>query len=350
MQDAGKMNNVKRSLAAFIGRLRAEDSVALIGYSDDARVLEPCHQLGDGRWLRESIERLEPHGATNLHGGLMLGFRELANEREPGRKGTSQRVMLLTDGIANRGVTDPEQILRDAQRYTSEGMDLSTIGVGQDLNTDLLDRLARGGHGLFHFIADAKDIDKVFVAEFASLMAPVARSVHMSVDLPSWVDVEQVYGGNAITGGTGFTLELPDLNRGVTGIVLAKVRARAGSRSRDALRADARLEYRTADSGTRRSATATAETEVRNGARDPLADPEVKKNATIAELAQGLHDMAERAQARRWSEADRCVRAPIDAARQRFPDGGDADLQKVLTMALDHRRTLQNYLDRFRDF
>ena len=72
-------------------------------------------------------------------------------------------VILLTDGIANVGVTEPERIASDSKRENSEGVDLSTIGVGTDFNRELLAKLAKSGRGQFHFVADEKDIDKVFV-------------------------------------------------------------------------------------------------------------------------------------------------------------------------------------------
>ncbi|HLQ37801.1 MAG TPA: VWA domain-containing protein, partial [Planctomycetota bacterium] len=154
MQDQGKMDQVQRGLALMVDRLRPGDRVALVAYDDEARLERASQVLGDGRWLRRAIQDLHPGGSTNLHAGLMLGLHEV---QEHQRQGGSNRVILLTDGIANRGVVDPERILDDARTVVGHGIDLSTIGVGRDLNTDLLDKLARGGHGLFHFVADGKD-------------------------------------------------------------------------------------------------------------------------------------------------------------------------------------------------
>lgn len=71
------------------------------------------------------------------------------------RKDATNRVLLLTDEIANRGVTESEKLARDSMRFSDEGIDLSTIGVGMGLNQDLLRQLAKSGRGLFHFVADA---------------------------------------------------------------------------------------------------------------------------------------------------------------------------------------------------
>jgi len=144
MDEANKLTAVKQALQAFVGTLRPADRVALVTYDNEAVLAQPSRSVDDGHWLRSAIARIETGGGTNLHAGLMLGLREVAAHA---RAETSNRVLLLTDGIANQGVTDPERILADARSYTAEDVDLSTIGVGHNLDTALLDRLARGGRG-----------------------------------------------------------------------------------------------------------------------------------------------------------------------------------------------------------
>src|SRR5262245_56715093 len=162
MAEAGKMTAVQAGLRAFVERLRADDQIALVTFSTEAKTLEKLRRRGDGRWLLDAIARLTPDGNTNLHAGLMLGLDELAR----GDAGTTdRRVIVLTDGIANTGVTAPDQIVGDATRRAGTTIDISTIGVGQNLDVPLLQRVADGCRGLFHFVADATDVQKVFVAE-----------------------------------------------------------------------------------------------------------------------------------------------------------------------------------------
>jgi hypothetical protein len=354
MRDEGKLDAVKRALAAFLDRLRPQDEIALVTFDSEARVVAGRRPRDDGAWLRRAIAGLEPGSGTNLHGGLMLGLREIGTRPRPG---ASHRVLLLTDGIANQGVTDPEEILRDARKYTDDDIDLSTIGVGSDLNTQLLERLARGGHGLSHFVASAADIDKVFVQESEALVAPVARHVRLRIELPPGLHVEQVYGHDWRADGDDFgdrgrtralCIDLPNLNRGVTGVVMLTCRGD----DRDSGRGDrvrARCDYRRAGSDAERHVEAVAELAERR-AGDGGADVEVKKNFAIAVLAQGLHDMAAQADKQRWVDADRALRQALTCARELFPHDDDADVQRVRTMAEDNARTLRRYVDRFRDY
>ena len=83
----------------------------------------------------------------------MLGYRQV---RKHGETDTIRRVILLTDGIANRGVIDAATIAKDSKAHNAKGIGLSTIGVGMNFNRDLLATLAKSGRGVFHFVADDK--------------------------------------------------------------------------------------------------------------------------------------------------------------------------------------------------
>src|SRR5262249_13099923 len=162
MADADKISRVKSALLALVSRLRDTDTLSIVVFDTDAQVLLPARSLTDRGYIKQLIMDIVPGGSTNIHAGLMLGYSEV---RKNYQENATNRVILLTDGIANRGETDPEKIARDSQRFNDQGIDLSTIGVGLDLNKDLLRELAKSGRGLFHFVADTEDIEKVFIKE-----------------------------------------------------------------------------------------------------------------------------------------------------------------------------------------
>lgn len=347
MEAAGKLDEVRRGLLALAERLRRDDRVALVTFDDQAQVRCPLRVLGDGQWFRAAVERLAPGSSTNLHGGLMLGLRELG--RETSSRGVARRVILLTDGIANRGETDPTAILRDAIGYTDDGVDLTTIGVGAELNADLLDRLARGGRGLFHFVADARDIAKVFVDEVEMLIAPVARRPVLRVELPPDLEFERSYGHAVRRCDDGaLEIQLPDMNRGMTSVVLLECRA-GEVRPEQSLSVRVGLRARAVDGGVL-DLLGHATLRGADFGGDPLVDEEVAKNHTIAVLAQGMHRMAQFAELQRWADADRALCAAIDGARRRLPSCEDPDVGRVLEMAEGHARTLRRYVDRFGDY
>ncbi|MCA8975051.1 MAG: VWA domain-containing protein [Planctomycetes bacterium] len=353
MAEANKLDQVKAALAAFVGKLRPADRVALITYDNEPTLAQRSRSVDDARWLRDAIARIETGGGTNLHGGLMLGLREVSANA---RSDSSNRVLLLTDGIANRGVTDPERILADAREFTAEDVDLSTIGVGRNLDIALLDRLARGGRGLFHYVADAVDVQKVFVEEHEGLVASVARRVQLRFQLPRELEFVRAVGHHCVRScyetersrsGDGVTIDLPNQNRGATGVVMVVCRVAGDCPLDSTVHVPGELSYQGAAG--QRSIQVDETLTLSRRRCELLRDPEVRKNHTIAVLAEGMHEMARQAECRRWADADRALRRALEFSREQFASDDDVDVARVRRMALDQDRTLQRYVDRFRD-
>lgn len=346
MAERGKMSQVHRGLRKFVERLRPDDRVGVVAFATEARIVTPLRRRGDGHWLKDTIAELEPRGGTNLHAGLMLGLGQL-RDGDLGKR--SRRVVLLTDGIANEGVTEPSEIAGDARERAAERIDISTIGVGRNLDTALLGRLAETNRGLFHFVADEQDVAKVFVQEADSLLVPAARDVELTIELPRGIASAQVLGGRAEVDGQTLSLRMPDLNAGATGVVM--LRCKLAEHARGPMRVTTRLTYRSP--GKQRQAARTVErasTELWVGEKPAgsAIDQEVRKNAAIAVLAHGLRKMAKRSDSRRWADASRVLRSATEAAHRLYP-GKDDDVQRVRDIAAGHQKTLRGYVDRFRN-
>jgi Ca-activated chloride channel homolog len=288
MADDGKMETVHKGLRKLVERLRPEDRLGIVGWSDEAQVVLPLARVGDGGAARRAIEELQPTGRTNLEAGLRRAFELLRSDE--GRPGTARRVILLTDGIANEGITDPEEILAGSRCFRERGLDLATIGVGADLNHELLTRLARGGHGLYHFVSDLRDLERVFVEDLQALVVPVASRVRLDVELPCGLRVDKVYGHPFERTRSGFTVRLDDLNGGMTQVVIARLDA--GSPPAGELRVGARLSFEEAGRDGRRTCSDATTLRLDRCDDAPEIDPEVKKNVAIALLADALHEAA----------------------------------------------------------
>ncbi|MBN1316379.1 MAG: VWA domain-containing protein, partial [Anaerolineales bacterium] len=178
MNDNDKMPYLKESMEIFLQSLDADDIVSIVGYNDKASVLLSAQKVGNRYWLQDVIDCIRPGGSTNLHAGLMEGFKQVDANYDIRR---NNRVILLTDGIANRGVTDPDRIAADALSYNDRGIYLSTIGVGLDFNDSLLSRLARQGNSRYSFVDSTEEMDRIFREHVSSLTQRVASDVSVSV-------------------------------------------------------------------------------------------------------------------------------------------------------------------------
>jgi len=150
MKEQNRLELLKDSLRLLVERLNWQDSVAIVAYNTDARlVLEPTS--GDRHnAILAALEWLEPGGSTNAEAGLRLGYRYAMQAYQAG---ASNRVILCSDGVANTGETRPESLLEMVGGYVAEGIDLTTIGVGMgNFNDVLLEQLADHGNGNYAYI------------------------------------------------------------------------------------------------------------------------------------------------------------------------------------------------------
>ena len=216
MQSDNKLEKVKRALAKFIKGLRPKDYISIVTYSETANVLISSTPVGQIPNLKSIINSIAAGGSTNLHEGLMLGYEEVKKQFNPDH---TNKVILLTDGIANQGVVEPEQIVKNSSFYNQAGLQLATIGVGNDLNHSLLQQLAKQGKGANHFVGNAEeDIVKVFIDELEGLLSPIAKQVHFTLDYPQSLKLIQFYGYNPTYRAQQITLPLKNINSGLTQI------------------------------------------------------------------------------------------------------------------------------------
>jgi Ca-activated chloride channel family protein len=230
----------------------------------------------------------------------MLGFQEVDKNFDIRR---NNRVILLSDGIANHGVTDADEIAGQALAYNERGITLSTIGLGMDFDDALLSRLARQGRGAYHFIDSAEEMDKVFRREVAGLVEKVARDVAVTVYPGEGVEMVALtgYEGRPPAGPVQITMQ--ELGAGDGQVLLAQLDVGPGWESERRL-ARVRLDY--VDVFAQRHEQVTQEIGARTGSGatyDPLWDLEVLRNATIQRMAEGLREIDGLYQARRFQDA-----------------------------------------------
>lgn len=216
MREGNRMDRVRRGLSMLVERLRTQDLVSIVKFSESAEVcLSACGKSNQTK-LQKAIDSLEPTNSTNLHAGLMLGYATALEHFDSSR---SNRVILLTDGIANVGQTDAEQIAEESAHYNKKGIDLSTIGVGFDFNQNLLRKLAQAGRGAVHFVDDQQDLSKCFVDEFDSLLLPAARNIKLKIE-GCGDDQPNVFGFQPIRKDDGLELKLENMSSGATQVAI----------------------------------------------------------------------------------------------------------------------------------
>jgi Ca-activated chloride channel family protein len=193
----GKLTLAKTGVDLAISRLRSEDRMALVVYDDSVDTVQSLeHATPRSKTnVRLALHGVDPGGSTNLSGGWMAGCGELANAEAAG-EGDSRtrirRVVLLTDGLANVGITQPEALSQHAGELRRRGIPTTTIGVGEDFDEGLLSAMAEAGGGNFEYAANASDLRDFFSKELQSLFNVTATSVGITLQVPPGIETELI--------------------------------------------------------------------------------------------------------------------------------------------------------------
>ena len=143
--------------------------------------------------MRQRIALMEARNMTNLSGGMLAGYEQVERTKQAR---FVNRVLLLSDGLANHGITDPAMLQQMVQeKFRNAGIAVSTFGVGADFNELLMTSLSEYGGANYYFIESPDKIPGIFAEELRGLLAVVAQGVKMEIQLPSTdFRCEKVYG------------------------------------------------------------------------------------------------------------------------------------------------------------
>jgi Ca-activated chloride channel homolog len=175
-----KIEFVKKAAQFLVQHLAAVDQFSLVTYNEAVAInITPTSAVHKDQ-ISQAIKAITAGGMTNLSGGWMQGCQFVS---EGVAEGKSNRVLLLTDGLANEGVTDPARLASMARHRYEEGVTTTTMGVGLDFNEDLLTRMAAEGGGAFYFIDNPDQAPRIFAEELQDLLSVVGQNLVITLTL-----------------------------------------------------------------------------------------------------------------------------------------------------------------------
>jgi Ca-activated chloride channel family protein len=217
----------RRAAAFVVDGLAPQDRASLVVYDDSVDTLVPLTGLADKSVLRKAIAAIDSAGSTNLHGGWIGGAETLAPATAAG---IVSRVILLSDGCANHGLTEPEAIYAQCRELAAAGVTTSTYGLGRSFNEDLMIGMARAGQGNTYYGQTAEDLMDPFREELALLNALCARRLVLEVQTAEGVRAEILNGYTAVGENRW---QLPDLAYGGEAWALVRLTVPRRSASAD---------------------------------------------------------------------------------------------------------------------
>ena len=179
-----KIEQARAAAVAAIDRLRDSDIVSIVTYDSTIKVVLPATKASDRTRIKEQIRAIQAGGNTALYAGVKKGAEEIKKFLDDKRV---NRVILLSDGLANVGPSSPAELEELGQKLIAQGISVSTMGLGLGYNEDLMSRLALASSGSHVFIEDAENLVQVFQNEFDDVLSVVAQKLTIDITLAEGV-------------------------------------------------------------------------------------------------------------------------------------------------------------------
>lgn len=193
-----RIEKAKEAALEVLDRLNADDILSMVAYADTVEVLVPATKLTDKKSVREAIRRLNAGGSTALFAGVSKGADEVRKFFDRNRV---NRVVLLSDGKANVGPESPSELGALGASLKREGISVTTLGLGEGYNEDLMTALASKSDGNHGYVRSAGELKKFFGFEFGDVLSVVAQEVVIKIECAKGVRPVRVLGRPAeITG------------------------------------------------------------------------------------------------------------------------------------------------------
>jgi Ca-activated chloride channel family protein len=191
---SGSMRGQKMHYAREAARFAVEnllpcDRISVVLFDDRIETLVPSTLATDKNTLLEKLRHVHSRGSTALHAGWVEGGVQVSQYLNPDQL---NRVIVLSDGLANVGETRPDAIANDVHGLAQRGVSTTTLGIGDDYSEDLLAAMARSGDGNFFHIESAEQVPTIFETELSGLAATLGQRVSLGVEANNGVAVMDV--------------------------------------------------------------------------------------------------------------------------------------------------------------
>lgn len=235
-----KIKHAKEAAKQALDRLGPGDTVSVIAFSDKVEVVAPASSLSEHEAVKSAIDHINAAGSTGLFAGVSKGSEELRKNKQPNQV---NRIVLLSDGIANVGPSSPQDLGRLGTALSKEGITVTTLGLGLDYNEDLMTELALRSDGNHAFIKDSEELTGIFQREFGDILSVVAQRINVRIHCAEGIRPVRVLGRESDIHGQDVTVSMNQLYAKQEKYVLLEVEIPEGAADTDAPVADVKLAY-----------------------------------------------------------------------------------------------------------
>lgn len=215
---------VKLAVRQIVDLLTPADRLAVVVFDEHVETILPCRPVIEKEALKRVLDSIKPKGTTNLFAGMVRGAELLKAASAPG---VIERVILLTDGDVNEGITEYADLVNEVRTIRAGGQSVTTLGMGIEFNEELLTALAKNSGGNYYYVESPDMLVSLFANEINSMFRVVAKNVRYRLRLPSGCKVTRSYGlewyQRSISTGLEARFEITDLEAQIKQQILVEL-------------------------------------------------------------------------------------------------------------------------------
>ncbi|MDI3324132.1 VWA domain-containing protein [Pontibacterium granulatum] len=235
-----KIQQAREAAVMAIQRLNENDIVSVVSYDSRVQVVVPATRVSDKHQIARAIRNIHANGNTALFAGVSKGAQELRKFLD---LNNVNRVILLSDGLANVGPSTPNELGQLGLSLAKEGMSVTTIGLGLGYNEDLMTQLAGYSDGNHAFVENAEDLARIFQYEFGDVLSVVAQGVNIEIHCKNGVRPVRILGREAEIRGNRITTRMNQLYSEQEKFIILEVEIPAQSEAQNLEVADVGVSY-----------------------------------------------------------------------------------------------------------
>lgn len=171
-----RIEAARRAALDTIDRLGRNDILSVVSYDDRVDIEFPATKLTNPAAAQQAVRRLTPRGSTAIYAGLQAGAEEVRKFKSKDRV---NKIILLSDGLANVGRSQPADFAGLGREFASEGITVSTVGLGLGYNEDLMQKLATAADGTHAFIQEPAELAQFLARELDDTLGIRAQDVEI---------------------------------------------------------------------------------------------------------------------------------------------------------------------------
>ena len=311
MEGRNKMPYAKAAAQYAVEQLQGRDRVSIVAFDDRVEIPVPSTLAQQKHRITQALQKIQSRGSTALHAGWLAGGTQVSQHLKTGQL---NRVILLSDGLANVGETNPDVISQDVRGLAQRGVSTSTLGVGDDYDEHMLEAIAASGDGSYYYIESPDQLPEIFEQELQGLMSTLGRKVALALELAPGVICQDCF--NDFNTWSNGDYQLPNLIAGNPFSAVFRIQVPIQKQTPLDWVLKVHLDWDDVDSGDRQTAIATlALPWVSQGELEDLPfNNEVQQEVALLTVARAKKEAAEQAKQGQYDLA----KATIEEAQACF--------------------------------